>query len=452
MRSDLKALFACRGVIFLLSANLISRIVFAFSQPKGISPFAPDEGAYAFLSLWVSRGMNVETFPDYGPFLYKSSKTLILPSALLIRCGLDQFLAVKIVSSLYGLLTVVISLLIFVTLNRKDFDSDCQEIRKFLDNRRVLFLLFVYSFLPSPYLWSIIGLRESASWFFILCCIYFIMKIFQTHLSIARFLIYFAALLLAILLSFSARSATTNLFLATTIICLIPYLLLHSKKFILFMLMLITSVGITLGHYWTSNNSSIESGQADQMTRTTVETIIQNQTIVLQNLDQISEFNRQNANSELPSIQCDNSSDANFEKLICFTKDTPFRAFSFLFRPFLFIDNGSTFFMFASFENILWLILFGFAVYLVIRFRLKGESTFVTVWLFSFICLFSILAGLYEGNLGSAFRHKSIVLWPLLVITLSHLQIALGQANKFVSPHKPKSGFLRCINLRKRRR
>jgi hypothetical protein len=438
MRCDLKALFACRGVIFLLSANLISRIVFAFYQPKGISPFAPDEGAYAFVSLWVSRGMNVETFPDYGPFLYNSSKTLILPSALLIRCGLDQFLAVKIVSSLYGLLTVVISLLIFVTLNRKEFESDCQERRKFLDDRRVLFLLFVYSFLPSAFLWSIIGLRESASWFFILCCIYFILKTIQTQLSIARHLIYFAALLVAILLSFSARSATTILFLATTMICIIPYLFLHSKKFILFLLMLITSVGIVVGHYWTLNNSSIESGQentsiesgqADQMTRAPVETIIQNQTIVLQNLDQISESNRQNANSALPSIQCDNSSESNFEKLICFTKHTPFRVFTFLFRPLFFIDNGSTFFFFASLENVLWLTLFGFAVYLMIRFRLKRESTFVTVWLFSFICSYSILAGLYEGNLGSAFRHKSTVLWPLFVITLSHLQIALGQAD-----------------------
>jgi len=34
------------------------------------------------------------------------------------------------------------------------------------------------------------------------------------------------------------------------------------------------------------------------------------------------------------------------------------------------------------------------------------------------VLLFASAAALYEGNLGTAFRHKSTILWPLIFILM----------------------------------
>jgi hypothetical protein len=53
-------------------------------------------------------------------------------------------------------------------------------------------------------------------------------------------------------------------------------------------------------------------------------------------------------------------------------------------------------------------------------------AKFLVLWLYSYIITFSTAASLYEGNLGSAFRHKSSILWALaLGLLISHRDFKL---------------------------
>jgi hypothetical protein len=44
-----------------------------------------------------------------------------------------------------------------------------------------------------------------------------------------------------------------------------------------------------------------------------------------------------------------------------------------------------------------------------------NECKLLIIWLYLYALAFSTAASLYEGNLGTAFRHKSSILWPLIL-------------------------------------
>ena len=46
---------------------------------------------------------------------------------------------------------------------------------------------------------------------------------------------------------------------------------------------------------------------------------------------------------------------------------------------------------------------------------MKGPEKLIILGLSIFTITFSTLASIYEGNLGTAFRHKSTILWALVV-------------------------------------
>jgi hypothetical protein len=67
-------------------------------------------------------------------------------------------------------------------------------------------------------------------------------------------------------------------------------------------------------------------------------------------------------------------------------------------------------------ENILWFALVVFIIALIIRNR-KISHIKVIYPALHFFLIYVILAGLYEGNMGTAFRHKSLCLPFLLFFT-----------------------------------
>ena len=90
-------------------------------------------------------------------------------------------------------------------------------------------------------------------------------------------------------------------------------------------------------------------------------------------------------------------------------------ASTFLFRPLIAIDVTSTSSLFAAIENIAWLGAFIFIVVMLIR---KRQLAFFGPLAPSliFFTLYCVGAGSYEGNMGTAFRHKSLILWVVLLL------------------------------------
>jgi hypothetical protein len=89
-----------------------------------------------------------------------------------------------------------------------------------------------------------------------------------------------------------------------------------------------------------------------------------------------------------------------------------------LFRPLVFFDQGSATLTFAALENLGWMILGPLSVWVSLRKRENTLDRGVNLSLISYVTVFASAAALYAGNLGTAFRHKSTILWPLVFILM----------------------------------
>ena len=124
----------------IVFASIVVRVVAFFALPNRASNLAPDEGTYAVLAEVVAKGLPVgET--EFGEGLYLISRAFTVPASLLVRVGFSGLDAVRLIASLYGLLTFV---LIAFTLLR--IIGSRQEIENFStkSQRNVLILFSIF--------------------------------------------------------------------------------------------------------------------------------------------------------------------------------------------------------------------------------------------------------------------------------------------------------------------
>jgi len=89
----------------------------------------------------------------------------------------------------------------------------------------------------------------------------------------------------------------------------------------------------------------------------------------------------------------------------------------FLFIPFIFIDNGSLFLNIQSLETPIWLFIYG--LFFVGLFQLasrRHEFDYAVMMATLFALEFVAISALTEINVGTALRHRSLLLIPILVI------------------------------------
>jgi hypothetical protein len=488
VRTDLRFLLSSRwfvGLVFLSTA--LRLYFFEFFHSGSPSKYGPDEGTYAALAKYVSKGMPVQEFPTYGPGLYNSSRSFIVPSSLLIRLGVGELDAVRLVSSSYGLLSVVVFALSLITLVEKNSKGARHRFEK--DKVLALALLTLFAFLPSSFLWSTLGLRESASSFWLLATFYFALKLFTVTRE--RKKPYFFGTSLSLVFAFGARRETALVFSVILFIMGVAILWRTQKSSIL-LAMIVGFIGgqvITttpdvmaseklvafsvdaetakspspvqsfeskspspVQSFESKSPSPVQSFESkspskpiDSMVSKKCE--FDQQVIVTENgefickvtreysvekfklletaknqiqtvtiLEEKRNANRIEAESAFAESACSTLSNQLISTLICNLSELPYRLTAFLIRPFPLLDYGSSSFNFAGLENILWLILLTYTVWTIIRSRVTSFHRWLSFGLLSFVVMFSVAAALYEGNMGTAFRHKSSILWPLLLI------------------------------------
>jgi hypothetical protein len=89
----------------------------------------------------------------------------------------------------------------------------------------------------------------------------------------------------------------------------------------------------------------------------------------------------------------------------------------FLLVPFIFIDNGSLFLNIQSIETPVWLFIYGlFFVGLYQLARRRREFDYAVMMATLFALEFVAISALTEINVGTALRHRSLLLIPILVI------------------------------------
>jgi hypothetical protein len=99
----------------------------------------------------------------------------------------------------------------------------------------------------------------------------------------------------------------------------------------------------------------------------------------------------------------------------------------FLLVPFIFIDNGSLFLNIQSIETPLWLfiyVLFFLGLYQLVRRR--WEIDYAVAMATLFVLEFLVISALTEINVGTALRHRSLLLIPIVVIWVARKKKAVN--------------------------
>ena len=135
-------------------------------------------------------------------------------------------------------------------------------------------------------------------------------------------------------------------------------------------------------------------------------------------IPQTQEINKIAAASAIKTLACPNTGNSRGDKYFCMAYKAPYTTFTFLFRPLLGADVTSTSSLFAAVENVFWL---GAILFVMIMFIRNRQLAFFGALAPSllFFSIYSVAAGAYEGNMGTAFRHKSLILWAVLLLIAS---------------------------------
>ena len=130
--------------------------------------------------------------------------------------------------------------------------------------------------------------------------------------------------------------------------------------------------------------------------------------------------NQVGAASMIQRLDCPLNESSEMGKYGCLAFRAPYMTLTFLFRPLPFIDTTSTASVFAAIENTIWIFMFviiGYRISKVRRIPFLQELAPSLI----FFSLYVVGAGSYEGNMGTAFRHKSLILWVVLLLLLAVL-------------------------------
>jgi len=432
----------------IVFASFVVRVVAFFFLPNKGSLIPLDENGYSVISDAASTGKSVKDLLG-GDELYLASRTLVLPASALIRIGVDQVSAVRIVSSAYGILSICLVALLFFKIVNKDSDTN----KLGLQHKTLILLPFLaFAFLPSHLFWSILGIREAVMEFWVIAVFLLLFFIFEIKVKNRIFL--FLGFLLGIVCVFSSRPQVGWVLGLSLLI----YFTLRIKESTAQLLIPVTIVGMLVGYAVTStysvevtstfttvtSESTTEQNiaAAGQLCKSEGEELMYKGVkflcskevkkksvldlknpgrVLVDQADTITfkhEVNKINAESAIRTLECPNSGDSRLDKYFCIAYRAPYMTFTFLFRPLLGPDVSSSASLFAAAENVFWLAAFLFILVMLVK---NKRLAFFGAQLPSllFATIYSVLAGSYEGNMGTAFRHKSLILWVVILLLAS---------------------------------
>jgi hypothetical protein len=403
--------------VFILS--LFIRIVISFILPKGPTNFAPDEATYSMLSDWVFEKKELTDFPNFGVNLYIVSRSLILPSLWLMHLGLDSMQAIRLVSNAYALLTLIVLYAVGRTFFGKFQNLSVKS------QRSIFAASLVYAFLPSHFLWGTLALRESATEFWSVTSVLIFLNLFVRNNSrdtLARIIM----LTISIVMLFQARPQVGWVVGVALLLC---SLLLKTKAQKLIASFVIVG-GMFLGWQTTTPNileletkvvkelrvADLEKAKS-QPNQSVIESPISSFTTNITSSQQANLDRQVGAESKIESFNCPIEKSISEFNIVCYLMNVPRVSFIFMFKPIVGLDELDGFSKLAGLENIVWILM---ALILVTLFVKNGRNLLgkslpiapVIVILTTYV----VGASASEGNMGTAFRHKSFTLWCLMLL------------------------------------
>jgi hypothetical protein len=359
----------------------------------------------------------------------------------------NELNAVRIISSIYGLFALcALAYLCSKLLTFNSFEVERNKRNEHL----ILGLLIVYAFLPSHFVWSNLGLREASNEFWLIMTF---VGVFMLHKDgQPKKPIIAALIVISIICTFSSRPQVGLVLVVTLLI----YSVLKIKNKLTYLLITSVLAGLFAGYLATTSfvevtsdvyvakNSSTTSTDASKLcdgTQTKVEykgetyKCVKSGTITKRErtsnvaevaIDQVEALpgkqiaNQVGAASMIQRLDCPLNESSEIGKYGCLAFRAPYMTLTFLFRPLPFVDTTSMSSVFASAENTIWILMFVLIAHRITKERRIPFLRELTPSLV-FFSLYVVGAGSYEGNMGTAFRHKSLILWVVLLLLMAVL-------------------------------
>ena len=444
----------------IVATSFIARVIMFFVLPSTPSSLAPDEGTYAFLAKWISESKPATDFPGFGEGLYLSGRSLIIPASAFIKLGMNELDAVRLTSSIYGFLSLCV---VAYLCSRLLKSADLKINNRAMIEHLVITLLAVYAFLPSHFVWSNLGLREGPNEFWLILTFVGVFLLYKEEQS--KKLLFAALILISIVCTFSSRPQVGWVLVVTLLI----YSLFKLKNKLTYLLITSALTGLFAGYlattsfaYVTSdiyvakestptptkestptptNSSEVNASKLCDGTKLKVEfegksyNCVKSGTVTKRErpsnlaevaIDQVEVIpgkqivNQIGAASMIERLTCPWDESSEIGKYGCLAFRAPYMTFTFLFRPLPFIDTTSLSSVFAATENMLWISMIAFIAYRITRLKRIPFINEIGPAII-FFSLYVVGAGSYEGNMGTAFRHKSLILWVVLLLLFATL-------------------------------
>ncbi len=363
---------------------MIVRFIVFFSLPSTPSNLAPDEREYSEITRRISTGEALNQLED----LSKTSQALVFPAGIFTRIGLDPLSSTRLSALMYGIATLAF-VAFLISKVAHNYIGPASEHKKTIN--LVLILFTIYSFLPSHLLWSTLALRESTTEFWVVLIFGSIFLITHDGERSSRW--NYLVLIFSIYLLFITRlQVGFLLFISVSISLSLLFKVKNARK--VFAVVVMTSA-------LSFSSISIQPNE-----------FIYGQ---ITSIPDRHEANQENASSAIQTLSCPFEKKTEGNDIACLIWRAPYMTTTFLIRPIIGLDVTSRSSLFAAIENLLWSIGFLLAFYLTVK---RKSIPFVKPLLPSvlFFVLYSVAAGSYEGNLGTAFRHKSLILWAVLLV------------------------------------
>lgn len=404
-------------LLAIILTSFVFRMIIFFALPNAPSSLGPDEGTYASITKWIGESRPATDFPAYGQGLYLSGRAMIVPASLLYRIGINELDAVRLVSTIYGLGGLILIVAVILKLYQGNITEPLNEKH---NNRLIIGLVAVYAFLPSHFVWSNLGLRESATEFWLISAYLILLIVLEVRKKIT--ILALVMLFGSIVSTFSARPQV-GWVLAVS---LILYLMLNLQNINSLFLIPLVLCAVLFGSVW--NFGSTVSTTSTGTTLGT-ESVLGNAFKPLTSAGEVvvykQEVNKLDAASVIETLNCprEDRSDVStpptkFDTYFCIVWRAPHMISTFLFRPIIGVDVTSVSSFFAAIENILWMSSFVALIVLLVK---KRRASFLRQLLPGFIFFVFYVSGAsaYQGNMGTGFRHKSLVLWVVLLMIFS---------------------------------
>jgi hypothetical protein len=422
----------------IVAASFVARIIVFFALPNTPTNLALDESAYSEIARRITTGESLDQFAG----LSKTSQTLVFPAAMFVRIGIDPLSATRLSALMYGFATLMFVAYLIGKVAHNHIDT-ALEHKKALN--LVLILFAIYSFLPSHLIWSILALRESTMEFWVVLIFGSIFLI--THHNERSNKWNYLVLIFSIFLLFNTR-LQVGLLLVISLMISLPLIhkVINVKK--VFFVVAITSA-LSFSSLFIQTNVefkavSLDAPTADaptadaalcqkkgqvivvkasrflceEVTKTTLGDVTRPDEFIVGQITAIpdrQQVNQANAASAIQTLSCPFENESEINKIACLIWRAPYMTTTFLIRPIIGLDVTSRSSLFAAVENLLWSAGFIFIFYAIAK---KRKVLYFKALLPSvlFFVLYCVGAGSYEGNMGTAFRHKSLILWVVLLL------------------------------------